>query len=248
MADLAEVEEYLRSATVVSMAPVGRGITGPRRLELEQRGVHTSAIFRDAEIEHRGVVRSHGRLIRNLRDSNQFECAAYRLDRLLGLGRVPPAVRRTIDRADGTVQLWLEGTIEETARRDRGLVAPDHVRWHQQWQMMELFDNLIGNVDRHTGNILIDEGWNIWLIDHTRAFVPLGNPLYPERITHVERHMWEALQALEEDTVWQALRPYLSRLQIEAVMARRRRLIEYVEGLIDRYGEESVVFELRGGE
>ena len=36
--------------------------------------------------------------------------------------------------------------------------------------MMQLFDQLISNVDRNQGNIVYTKDWRLWLIDHTRAF------------------------------------------------------------------------------
>ena len=37
-------------------------------------------------------------------------------------------------------------------------------------QMLRLFDQLIANIDRNLGNLLIGNDWTIWAIDHTRAF------------------------------------------------------------------------------
>ena len=37
--------------------------------------------------------------------------------------------------------------------------------WH-----VRLFDQLIYNVDRNLGNLVIDKNWTIWMIDHSRAF------------------------------------------------------------------------------
>ena len=37
--------------------------------------------------------------------------------------------------------------------------------WH-----VRLFDQLITNVDRNLGNLLIDKNWTVWMIDHSSAF------------------------------------------------------------------------------
>ena len=37
--------------------------------------------------------------------------------------------------------------------------------WH-----VRMFDQLIYNVDRNLGNLVIDKNWTIWMIDHSRAF------------------------------------------------------------------------------
>ena len=36
--------------------------------------------------------------------------------------------------------------------------------------VVRVFDELIQNVDRNMGNLLIDTGWRAWMIDHSRAF------------------------------------------------------------------------------
>ena len=37
-------------------------------------------------------------------------------------------------------------------------------------QIVRLFDQLIYNIDRNLGNLMITNDWTIWAIDHTRAF------------------------------------------------------------------------------
>ena len=36
---------------------------------------------------------------------------------------------------------------------------------------MKMFDNFICNKDRNAGNLLVDDDWNLYLIDHSRAFI-----------------------------------------------------------------------------
>jgi hypothetical protein len=240
-----EVESFLASARVVSSKRIGTGITDPRKVLLQKDGIRTHAIFKDVDELRKGVERSHHKTYLNFRDYHLFECAAYRIDRLLGLNRVPPAVPRRIGATSGSLQLWMEQTIMDKERRDRELSAPDPVRWLQQRQMMELFDNLLGNDDSNLGNLLIDRRWNLWFIDHTRCFITAKKPLYPERIIYVERSMWQALRALDEETLSSELEPYLTSREIEALLARRNALISYIQGLFARYSEDLVLFDLR---
>ena len=37
-------------------------------------------------------------------------------------------------------------------------------------QLVSVFDQLIYNVDRNMGNLLICKNWRVWAIDHTRSF------------------------------------------------------------------------------
>ena len=60
--------------------------------------------------------------------------------------------------------------MDERARYERKLKAPDTVAWNRQIYIVRIFDQLIYNFDRNLGNLLIDKGWNVWMIDHTRGF------------------------------------------------------------------------------
>jgi hypothetical protein len=78
----------------------------------------------------------------------------------------------------------MEGTAEVelvergSSSRPTGSWRPeaDHVRVR----------HLIANTDRNQGNLLIDDRWNIWLIDHTRAFRRTSSSC-TERLSTCER-------------------------------------------------------------
>ena len=48
---------------------------------------------------------------------------------------------------------------------------PNTEAWNDQVIRMKMFDNLICNRDRNMGNLLVDASWNLYLIDHNRAFI-----------------------------------------------------------------------------
>ncbi len=242
--DPADIEDFLRSAAVVSVKELSVGITGPKKLLLERDGVRAHAVFKDVDEVSRGKTDLDGYIIIDLKDSHLFDCAAYRLDRLLGLGRVPPAVPRDLDGRSGTVTLWVEGVMTEKDRRDRGLEAPDPARWEQQKQIMYVFDNLIGNTDRNLGNILIDRSWRLWLIDHTRAFVTSRALPDPARITRCERGLYTALEVLDEAQVRDALSPDLDKREIRALLARRDAILRRLDKEIADRGAETVLYDL----
>ena len=108
---------------------------------------------------------------------------------------------------------------------------------------MQVFDNLIGNFDRNQGNILIDEGWKLWLIDHTRSFRPSKSLPTPDAISRCSRGLWEALQALEVEQLEASLDPYLAVAEIRTVIARRDRIVELLGKRIERMGEKRVIFD-----
>ena len=158
---------------------------------------------------------------------------------------VPPTVRREVDGAPGTVSLWIEHAIMERERETRDLQPPNPFRWSQQKKMMLVFDNLIGNVDRNQGNVLIDRRWRLWFIDHTRAFVTTSVLLNPKTLNRCERGLYHALRELDGDEVRRELSPVLTGAEIDAVLARRDLIVERLQEEIDRLGERVVLFELQ---
>lgn len=239
-----EIEGFLRTARVVEAKDLAVGITAPKKLLLERDGVRAHAVFKDVDKVSRGKTDLDGYVLIDLRDYHLFDCAAYRLDRLLGLGRVPPAVPRVVDGRSGTVTLWIEHTMTEKDRRDRGLEPPDPVRWQRQRQIMAVFDNLIGNTDRNLGNVLIDRSWRLWLIDHTRAFVTSRALPDPKAITACDWRLLSALEQLDESQVRGALEPYLNNREIRALLARREAVLDRIHKQIAARGSDAVLFDL----
>jgi hypothetical protein len=238
--------EALRASRVVSQHEIGRGVAGARKLVLEFEGVRFHAAFRTVDVSIRDTSVRGARRPKEHRDAAIFEAAAYRLSQLLGLGRVPPAVQRTINGEAGTVQIWMEDTRPEIELVEAdALSPPDAVRFLRQKQIMDLFDSLIANTDRNQGNLLVDRNWNIWLIDHTRAFKQSSKLLHAERLANCERSLWANLRAIDDDTLRDSLGPYLKGREISELLQRRVKLVRHIQSLIDKQGKEAVLFDLR---
>jgi hypothetical protein len=110
--------------------------------------------------------------------------------------------------------------------------------------MVEVFDNLIYNEDRNSGNIIYDQMFTTWMIDHTRAFRLFSDlrDTHVEYLKQCERGVWEKLQTVEDATIKQSLDPYLEDHEINALLKRRRKLVAYIQKLIDEQGEDTVLF------
>jgi hypothetical protein len=241
--DYPRLLDFLRNARIVENEAVGIGTTAPRRLILEDGGERLRAAFRDVDETHERQRLADGSYYQRLRDFSGYEVAVYRLSRVLGMDSVPPAAHRTIDRVDGTVQLWVEDTMMEGERIQQDLRPPSALDWSRQLQEMYVFDELIGNIDRNTGNMLIDKDWNVWLIDHTRAFQQGDKLRDPGRIRMIRQGFWDALQSLERSEVEEAISHDVDGRGINDVMTRRDLLVEHISGLIAERGAGAVVWE-----
>ncbi|MCG8456235.1 MAG: hypothetical protein MI919_08125 [Holophagales bacterium] len=237
-ADAAEVLEFLSTAEMVGKRELSNGTTRPWKVTLQKDGVRAHAIFR-----HIDVKKDRNRLDQ-FRDSYIFEVAAYEVDRLLGLGHVPPAVLRQLDGHSGSLQLWVENARSETERIEAEMRPTHPSRLVYQKHLMRVFDNLISNFDRNTGNMLVDGEGKLWFVDHTRSFQRLPTLLDDRPVVLCGRKMWQRLLELDEAVLTERLDAYLDSVQIDAVEKRRRQLVKVLSERIAEVGEDGVLFEL----
>ncbi len=223
--DDAAIERFLREADIVGDEEIGSGVTRPRRLTLERDDVRIRAAFKTLDTDP-GLERRSWRRDSDFADRYVHEVAAYKLDRLLGLHIVPPAVIRTVDGVEGAVVYWLEDMLSESERLKRGLSFRGHCSVHAQVALMNAFHVLIRNVDPNLGNILYDRDWQLWSIDHSRAFGTQRDG--PSMIRGAQLNDSAAFTAALRRVTRKNLRelePYLHRRQIIALIARAETLI-----------------------
>ena len=244
-----DVERFLAHARVLSSEGLDVGKSGAKRLELELDGVHARGIFHDIDdrrdpTKSGGAVRlSRGTTMLRFRDSYTAQAAAYQLSRLMGLDNLPPTIIREIDGVEGSLALWIEGGTNLTSWKTEHGRQPQHAYYRQQLWDMRVFDALINNKDRNTGNIFWTEDWNMWLIDHTRAFAQDPDLYRPEFVQRCSRELLEQIKELDSNEAKQALRPFLSTFEINTIFKRRKRLLRHIEQRIETLGEERVLFD-----
>jgi hypothetical protein len=64
-------------------------------------------------------------------------------------------------------------------------------------------------------------------------------------VTHCDREVWQALKELDRTKAENALRPFLTGAEIDALFARRDKLLDLLQARIDVWGEELVLFDQR---
>jgi hypothetical protein len=226
---LAEQEEFLLKAKVVRTKGVSTGVTGTLRATLSDgRITHDASIQTIDEFKQR--FESDRGTEFNFRDTWRFNVAAYRLDRLLELGMIPPSVERAHNGKHGSFTWWVDDVMmDETARYKKKVEAPDSARWNEQMWHVRMFDQLIYNVDRNLGNLLIDTDWRIWMIDHSRSFRLMDVLKAPGNLSKCDRKVIERLKALDKATLTQAMKDYLGPAEINALLKRRDAIVQWFE-------------------
>ena len=237
-----ELEQFLTRARLGRIRELGTGVTAPQKVTLERDGVTRDAVFKTIDVFRPGLSQVGQIAEVDFQDSWQTEIPAYVLDRMLGLGMVPATVERTINGRAGSLQLWVESMVSEDGRRKQALRPPDQEAFDRLWLKMQLFDQLICNVDRHLNNVLVTKDFELRLIDHSRAFRPTITLRDPALLTRFSRSMLDAIGKLELKDMQKRLRPYLVDRQIQALMKRRDAILALAKERVAASGEGAVIY------
>ena len=224
-----DYEKILRSGEIVSMKDLGRGRNNPKKVTLKDEDLTVDAVWKPIQ---------RGRQEWGW-ESYQAEVAAYKLDRLLELGMVPPTVVREIGGQMGSLQLWVTGCeLYEDMQEE----VPESAEWDKELSRMKLFDSLISNGHRSSRDFMVDGQWNIVLIDHSQAFMSTQE-LDKDRDklpTRFDRDLVEKMKAIESMSLEIRMDRLLLRQQVDAIAMRRDALVEHVEKAIAENGEAAV--------
>ena len=240
-------ENLLLSGSVSNIRTLAQGVTGSKRVTVSSGKLSHDAHVQTVDIYkklHRGTKGVHF----NFRDSYRHNIAAYRLDKMLDLGMVPVSVERRWRGKQASFTWWVEGVaFSEGERLRRGIDPPDAENWNWQVFVQRVFDQLIYNADRNPENLLITDGWRMWLIDHTRAFLRDKSLSQPEVLSRCDRQLLARLKKMDRKGLDRELGPYLRKSQLAGLLARRDRVLQIFAEEIVRRGEESVLYDYLPG-
>jgi hypothetical protein len=227
----AEIETFLLKAEVIKTKATAKGITGSLQATLSDGRMTHDAHIQQIDESKREFQSMRGTEF-NFRDSWTFNVAGYKLDRLLGMHMVPVSVSRRYRSKPSAFTWWVDDVaMDEGDRLKKKTSPPDYKTWNEQMQLVRLFDQLIYNVDRNMGNLLITKDWRVWAIDHTRAFRTHDQLKSPNNVTRCDRQMFQRLKDLNLDILKRELGPYLDTWQMKALLARRDAIVQRVESL-----------------
>ena len=246
--------EFLRTARIVSSAPIGKGVTKPFRLTLTDGTLTHDAAFQSVD-ERRQTSRTGrgGAIELNFTDSWKYNIAAPRVADLLGIGdMIPVSVERSWNGTRGALTWWVDDILmDDQERRETNAQPPDVDAWNHQQQRMRVFTELVHDTDRNQGNILIVKDpttplgadWRLVMIDFTRAFRPwkkTPNPL--PILRRCDRNLLAAMRRLTKPAVQAAVGDYLTGFEVDGLLARRDIILKHFDALIAKVGETSVLY------
>jgi len=238
----AEKERFLKTGTIASVENIDHGVTKPVKAKLIVGNVEHAAQIQVVDKELPDFFPKQGQPI-PMRDSWRFNVAAYRVDRLLDLRMVVVAVSRPYKGKPAAFSWWMDDVMfEEVERIKKDIEPPDSENFKRQRALVQVFDELIINIDRNLANLLITKSWKIALIDHTRTFTPYHGIRNQDNLTRCSRALLAKMKALSATAVAGAAGTHLTSAEVQALIARRDRIVEFFEQAAKAKGEENVLF------
>ena len=241
--DQEAAKHFLLTAKIGKIKTLSTGVTRPRRVTLSDGTLTHDAVFQIVD-ESKSIERfPTGRVEIDFRDSWHFNIAAFELARAIGLeGMVPPCVSRIIQSERGSLCWWVIWKWDEKMRVAEKIVPPNTVEWQKQWDVMRVFRELVDDTDRNQTNMLITEDWKVWMVDFTRAFRKTHALRKPEDLRRCPKTLLERIRALDDATVRAATSEHLRPGEIDAVLVRRKLIVEHFDALVAEKGADAVLF------
>ena len=230
----AELEDFMRTAPVVSIEKVGTGITNPKRVIQARDGISNDAVFKYYDT-HKGLQAKSNYISSRNDDSDRYvyDVAAYKLDRMLDWQMVPTAVIAEVEGDEGALSDWVENAINERDRLEQEIPFSGFCKQSEQYRLRFVFDILIHNDDRNLTNILwTKNGFMMMFIDHSLAFRSTQKRPKQYRKVNLEVSdlLRSRLESLDKESLTRELSAYLHPRQIEAILVRRDLILKQAEG------------------
>jgi hypothetical protein len=243
------IERFLITAEILRTEPIGEGVTKPTKVYLRKDGIEGKAVWKNPSGLQFGFW-----------EGWQYEIAAYRMDKLIGLNMIPPTVERALNGKKGSLQYWVETKCNLLELQEKGIPIPESAResTDRMKYLTRAFDSLIANEDRTQQNVRYTEDWRTILIDHSRSFrsgrefteklmfgargIRKSADGRPFLFRQLPRAFVDNLKTMTFENVKGAVGICLADKEIRSLLARRDLLLEDIAEMIKAEGEDKVLY------
>jgi len=243
------IERFLITAEILRTEPIGEGVTKPTKVYLRKDGIEGKAVWKNPSGLQFGFW-----------EGWQYEIAAYRMDKLVGLNMIPPTVERELHGKKGSLQYWVETKCSLLDLQEKGTPIPESAgeSTDKMKYITRAFDSLIANEDRTQQNVRYTEDWRTILIDHSRSFrsgreftekllfgprgIRKNAEGRPFLFRRLPRDFVERLKGMTFENVKEAVGTCLTDKEIRSLLARRDLLLEDIAEMIKAQGEDKVLY------
>lgn len=238
-----QIKQFLQTADVIKSKPSPRGVTHPLRLTLSNGAITHDASFQAVDEHKPKMDLGNGRVETDFVDSYKYNIAAYEIAELIGMDNmVPVYVERKWDGKTGSLSWWLPVKMDDAERFEKKIEPPDAEKWNRQMFRIRVFDELVYDSDPNLTNVLIGPDWTVYRVDFSRAFRKSKDLRGEKNLVKCDRQLLEKLKALKADDVSQKTKRYLTKDEINAVMARRDKIVAKFQSLIAQKGEKEILY------
>jgi hypothetical protein len=162
---------------------------------------------------------------------------------MLGLDDIVPVyVERNWNGRSGSLSWWLPVKMDEEERLKKKIPTPNPDVWNRQMWKIRVFDELVYDNDNNLTNVLVSEDWKPWRVDFSRAFRLSKDLRNIKNLERCDRQLLQRLKGLSEAEVTQQTKQYLTKSEIQGVMARRDKIIAQFERLVAQKGEAQILY------
>ena len=220
-----------------------KGITVTYRLTLSDGKITHDASFQSVDEHAMMKEMASGRTEMNFVDSYKYNIAAYQLAEMLGLDdMVPVYVQRKWEGKTGSLSWWLPVKMDEADRLKQKVPIPDSDSWNKQMYKVRILDQLVYDTDPNLTNVLIGEDWKIYRIDFTRGFRAQKDLQSVKDLAQCDRQLLAKMKALDGNELAARTKGFLSKSEVQAVIARRDKIVDHFQKLIAEKGENEVLY------
>ena len=238
--------DFLQHAKIIDSKSEKKGKSSASHLTLSDGKVTYDASFQPIDEKKTRGPAPNGGIELNFRDYWGYDIAGYRVAKLLGMDdMVPVYTERKWKGVTGAIS-WRISNIQfdEADRYTHKIPVPAELLdgWNKQMYKVRVLDELLYDMDPNLTNVQITKDWKIWRIDFTRAFRLQHDLKDTKDLVQCDRQVLARLRQLSYEQVLEATKPYLSKDEVKALIARRDKIVADFDKLVAQKGESQVLY------